>query len=178
MSKKILILSGSPRKTGNSDVLCEQFKQGAQEAGHKVKKIFINDKKIHACVACYACRGTGICAFKDDMAEILEEMVQSDVIVLASPVYFYSINGQMKILIDRTVARYTEIRNKELYYIITAADTSIPMMQRSIECFRGFADCLGGSQEKGIIYGTGAWNKGEIQKTKAMQEAIDMGRRA
>ncbi|WP_094606177.1 Putative NAD(P)H-dependent FMN-containing oxidoreductase YwqN [Sporomusa silvacetica DSM 10669] len=178
MSKKILILSGSPREEGNSDVLCEQFKQGAQEAGHKVEKIFINDKKIHACVACYACRGNGTCAFKDDMAEILEKMVQADVIVLASPVYFYSINGQIKILIDRTVARYTEIRNKELYYIITAADTSIPMMQRSIECFRGFADCLGGSQEKGIVYGVGAWNKGEIQKTKAMQEAFEMGRRA
>lgn len=178
MSKKILILSGSPRKAGNSDVLCEQFKQGAQKAGFEVEKIFINDKKINACVACYVCRGTGKCAFKDDMEEILGKMVQADVLVLASPVYFYSINGQIKTLIDRTVARYTEIRNKEFYYIITAADTSIAMMQRSIECFRGFADCLAGSREKGIVYGVGAWNKGEIQGTKAMQEAYQMGKEA
>lgn len=176
MSKKVLILSGSPRKGGNSDILCDQFMQGGKDGGNEVEKIFLRDKKINYCVACYACRGTGKCAYKDDMAEILEKMIAADVIVLSSPVYFYSLDAQMKTLIDRTVARYTEITDKELYFIITAADTSIPMMQRTIECFRGFADCLNGAQEKGIVYGVGAWNLGEIEGTKAVQEAYEMGK--
>jgi multimeric flavodoxin WrbA len=110
------------------------------------------------------------------MAEVLEKMIAADVIVMSSPVYFYSLDSQMKTLIERTVARYTEITDKELYFIITAADTSIPMMQRTIECFRGFVDCLNGAQEKGIVYGVGAWNFGEIEGTKAVQEAYEMGK--
>lgn len=175
MAKKILIISGSPRKGGNSDVLCDEFQRGAAKAGHLVEKNFIGDREIHPCIACDVCKKTKRCTFRDDMTEILEKMIAADVIVLASPVYFYTINGQMKILIDRTVARYTEINGKEFYYIITAADNSIPMMQRTIECFRGFADCLSGSQEKGIIYGVGVWQKGEIQGNKAMNEAYKLG---
>lgn len=177
MSKKVLILSGSPRKGGNSDTLCDRFMQGAKDGGNdEVEKIFLRDKKINYCIACYACRDTGKCVQQDDMAEILEKMIAADVIVMASPVYFYTLDAQMKTLMDRTVARYTEITNKEMYFIITAADTSIPMMQRTIECFRGFADCLDGVREKGIIYGVGAWNVGDIKGTKAVQEAYEMGK--
>jgi len=176
MSKKVLILSGSPRKRGNSDILCDQFLKGAKEGGNEVEKIFLGDKKINYCIACAACRDTGKCIHKDDMAAILEKMIDADVIVMASPVYFYTLNAQMKTLIDRTVARYTEITDKEMYFIITAADTSIPMMQRTIECFRGFAGCLKGAREKGAIYGVGAWNVGEIEGTKAVSEAYKMGK--
>ena len=115
MSKKILIVSASPRTGGNSDLLCDQFAKGAQEAGHQVEKIRVREKKIAPCLACYGCRGTGICVQKDDMAEILEKMVEADVLVLATPVYFYSMDGQLKTLIDRTLPRYTEIRDKEVY---------------------------------------------------------------
>ena len=83
----------------------------------------------------------------------------------------------MKTLIDRTVPRYTEMTDKEFYYLITAADTEPSHLQRTIEGFRGFAeDCLDGAVEKGIVYGTGAWHKGEIQHTPAMQQAYDLGR--
>ena len=117
MSKKVLILSGSPRKGGNSDVLCDAFMKGAQEAGNEVEKIFLRSKKIGYCNACYYCKKSGgVCAIKDDMAEILEKMHWADVIVMASPVYFYSIDAQMKTVIDRTVAQWTQIKNKEFYY--------------------------------------------------------------
>ncbi|MDQ0202333.1 flavodoxin family protein [Pectinatus haikarae] len=176
MCKKVLVLSASPRRGGNSDILCAQFVRGARDEENEVEKIFLRDKKINYCTACYACRDRGKCVHQDDMAEILEMMIAADVIVMASPVYFYTLDAQMKTLIDRTVARYTEIRNKELYFIIAAADTSISMMQRTIECFRGFADCLDGAREKGVIYGVGAWNIGDIEGTKAMQEAYEMGK--
>ena len=120
--KKVLILSGSPRKGGNSDTLCDEFMKGAIEAGNEVEKIFVAGKNIGYCKACYACKDTGICAIKDDMAEVLQKMLDADVIVLSSPVYFYSISAQLKAVIDRTVARWLEFRDKEFYYIMTAAE--------------------------------------------------------
>lgn len=177
MSKKVLILSGSPRKNGNSDILCDEFARGAADAGHEVEKIRIAEKKIGYCHACYACRGTGVCAIKDDMAEIMQKMIDCDVMVLASPVYFYSIDAQLKAVIDRSVARWLEVKDKEFYYIVTAADGENEAADTTIACFRGYADCVKGAKEMGIIYGMGVYEKGEVKGTVAMTEAYEMGRR-
>ncbi len=89
--KKVLLISSSPRKNGNSDLLCDQFRKGAIDAGHRAEKIFLAEKKIHYCTGCGACaNATRPCVQKDDVAEILEKMVEADVIVLATPVYFYT----------------------------------------------------------------------------------------
>lgn len=177
MTKKVLILSGSPRKGGNSDLLCDEFARGAVEAGNEVEKIFLADKKINYCRGCGVCNTTHRCVMKDDMAEILQKLVAADVIVMATPVYFYTMNGQMKTLIDRTVPQYTEISNKDFYYIVAAADDSHANMEKTLEGFRGFAqDCLEGAVEKGVIYGTGAWNIGDIKNTPAMIEAYEFGK--
>lgn len=175
MSKKVLILSGSPRRNGNSDILCDEFMKGALEKGNNVEKIRVAEKNIGYCRACYGCRGTDVCVIKDDMAEILEKMIEADVLVLASPVYFYSIDAQLKTLIDRTVARWTEVKNKELYYIMTAADAEKEAMDTTLACFRGYADCVEGAKEMGVIYGTGVYEKGEILDTSTMLEAYEMG---
>lgn len=177
MSKKVLVLSGSPRKAGNSDLLCDQFIKGSAESGHQVEKIFLRDKEINYCIACYKCKNTnGKCTFDDDMAEILEKMIEADVIVMATPVYFYSINAQLKTLIDRTVARYTEIRDTEFYFMMTAAVESRQKLDSTLECLRGFIDCLSVAKEKEVIYGTGAWKKGEIKGTAAMDQAYQAGK--
>ena len=161
MSKKVLILSGSPRKGGNSDILCDEFMRGALETGSTVEKIRIAEKKIGYCSACYYCaQSGGVCARKDD----------------TSPVYFYSIDAQLKTVIDRTVARWTEIKNKEFYYIVTCADDAKASQETTIACFRGFADCVEGAMEKGIIYGTGVYKPGEIRNSPACVEAYDMGK--
>jgi multimeric flavodoxin WrbA len=176
MNKKVLVLSSSPRKGGNSDVLCDQFISGAQEAGHQAEKIFLKDKKINYCTGCGTCfNGGKPCPQKDDMTEILEKMVEADVIVMATPIYFYTMCGQMKTLIDRTCSRYTEITNKEFYFIVTAAVNSKPAMQRTLEEFRGFTSCLSGPKEKGVVYGIGTWDKGEIKGKPAMKEAFQLG---
>jgi multimeric flavodoxin WrbA len=176
MSKRILILSSSPRKKGNSSTLCDRFMEGAVAAHNQVDKIVLAEKDIHYCTGCYACKSNGKCAQKDDMAPILDQMIAADVIVLATPVYFYTMCAQMKTVIDRTVARYTQIKNKEFYFILTAADSSQPNMKRTVESFRGFTSCLPGAREKGIVYGTGAWNVGDIQSTPAMKQAFEMGK--
>lgn len=177
MSKNVLIFSASPRKGGNSDLLCDQFLAGARDAGHAAEKIFLRDKKINYCLACDGCRKNGgTCVQKDDMANILEKIIAADVIVMATPVYFYTMDAQMKTLIDRTYAKFTEIRDKDMYFIVTAADTRKESLERTIEGFRGFTSCYSGLNEKGIIYGTGVWNIGDIKGSKAMDQAYEMGK--
>jgi multimeric flavodoxin WrbA len=174
MSKKILIISGSPRKGGNSDVLCDQFAKGAKQNDNVVEKIYLRDKQIGFCNACYACEQSHECVQKDDMKVILEKMIEADVIVLSTPVYFYSMDGQIKTMIDRTLPRYTEIKSKDFYFIATAAEDKSEM-KRTMEGLCGFTDCLPGSRVQGTIYGAGAWKKGEILGNPAMQEAYQFG---
>lgn len=176
MNKKLLVVCSSPRRGGNSDLLCEQFVMGAREGGNQAEKIFLKDKKINYCTGCGACFKKKKCSQNDDMAEILEKMIAADVIVMATPVYFYTMNAQMKTLIDRTCARYTEINNKEFYFMVTAADSNKRAMERTLEGFRAFTSCLSGAKEKGIVYGTGAWNVGDIKGTEAMEQAYAMGK--
>lgn len=109
------------------------------------------------------------------MAELLEKLVNAEVIVLATPVYFYTMNGQMKAMIDRTLPRYMEIKKKDFYFIATAA-ASKSMMERTIEGLKGFTDCLPGAKVKGVIYGAGAWQLGDIQGNPAMDDAYKAGK--
>ena len=113
VSRQILVISASPRRGGNSDTLCDEFIRGATEAGNIVEKIFLRDQNTCYCIGCSVCNNTHKCVQKDDMADILDKMVKADVIVFATPVYFYTMDGQLKTLIDRTVPRYTEISGKE-----------------------------------------------------------------
>jgi multimeric flavodoxin WrbA len=152
MSLLVLAISASPRKAGNSDSLCDRFLQGALEAGHKSEKIFLRDKTINPCNGCSLCAiEKKPCVQKDDMAEILKKIIQADVIIMASPVYFYLMTGQMKTFIDRTYARYQEITGKKFYFIVTAADPNKSAVDRTMEGFRGFLSCLEGAIEAGVI---------------------------
>lgn len=176
--KNILILSSSPRKGSNSDLLCEEFMKGAIEAGHMVEKITLREKNIHPCLGCEACQNTHSCVQKDDMADILDKMIKADVIVMGTPVYFYTMCSQMKALIDRTVPRYTEISGKEFYFIITAADSNAKALERTLDGFRGFTDCLEGVQEKSALLVPGVWKRGEVAGSEAVARAYLMGRNA
>lgn len=134
-------------------------------------------KKVAACSACYYCRDHGgDCVHKDDMAEILQKMIDADVIVLSSPVYFYSIDAQLKAVIDRTLARWLEVKNKEFYYIVTMADEMHSSADITLACFRGYADCVEGAVEKGVIIGNGVYEPGTVKDTQAMKQAYEMGK--
>ena len=176
MGKHVLIISASPRKGGNSDTLCDQFGKGAQEAGNQVEKLRLAELCIDYCSACYACKKLGHCVKQDDMAMVIDKMKASDVIVLATPVYFYTMNAQLKTIIDRTLggAQMPGLENKEFYLIATAADGKREM-ERTINGIRGYLECLPRAKEMGVIYGAGAWQLGDIQQNPAMQEAYEMG---
>lgn len=178
MSKKVLVLSGSPRRGGNSDTLCDAFVKGAVEAGNDTEKIFVRDKGIGYCIGCYHCRDhDGRCVFEDDMADVLDRMLVADVIVLSSPVYFYSMDAQLKTLIDRCVARWTEFNGKEFYFIMTSAEDTDTVMDGTIACMQGFVDCCSDSTVKGMILGKGLSDYGDAADSLYMEQAYDMGRK-
>lgn len=177
MNKRILILSGSPRKGGNSETLCAEFTRGAEESGHTVEMVRLHGKKMGFCTACYACKKTGQCVQKDDVAEILDKMAQADCIVLSTLVYFYQMNAQMKTLIDRTMACYYDERlsGKEFCFIVTAAEDK-PALERTMDGLRGLTDCIPDAKVRGCIYGANAWHLGDIQGSPAMEEAYQLGK--
>ena len=173
---KVLAISSSPRRGGNSDVLCDEFLKGAAEAGHETRKIRLAEKKIAPCAACYGCTESHVCVRKDDMAEVLDALKTADVIALASPVYFYSVCAQMKAMIDRCLPDYMEIKDKTFYLIVTAADPQHSAADETLSDFRGYLRCLPGAKEAGVILGTGTWNKGDVYRHPSLKQAYEMGR--
>lgn len=174
--KKVIILSSSPRKGGNSDLLCDRFMEGALSARHQVEKLFLYDYEINDFIANDSLADHTDRNAADDVPMIMDKLVAADVIVLATPVYYYTMCGRMKTMIDRTYSRHRELKGKEFYYIITAAVRDKNRLQRTVEEFRGFLDCLPSPQECGIIYGMGTHNKGSVMGMPVMQEAYDMGK--
>lgn len=106
MSRKIVILNGSPRRNGNTAALSASFAQGARSAGHEVTEFFVQDMNIHGCRGCFGGHSSQDCPCvqKDDMARIYPKVKEADVIVLASPLYYWSLSAQLKTVIDRLFA--------------------------------------------------------------------------
>ncbi len=177
--KNILIISASPAKDGNTDLLAAEFRKGAEEAGNHTEQVFLRQKKIGYCHACNYCKRPetmGICVFKDDMAEIMDQVRAADVIVLATPVYYYNVNAQMKTFIDRTFCDFMNLKNKEFYFILACTDPGRESIEAAVNGLRGFTVCLEGSVEKGIVYGVNAPAHGSIKGSEAVNEAYEMGR--
>lgn len=173
--KSVLILSSSPRRGGNSETLCLRFKEGAEEAGHRVEMININDYDIRYFDQREYDRKASA-AESDDAARIIEKMKSADVIVLSSPVYFYNMTAQLKALIDRTYGHERDLGGKEFFFIATSTDRDEEATDGVFEAFHSFTRCLYGSIERGVIRGNGARNRGDIDSHPAMREAYEMGK--
>ena len=173
--KNILIISSSPRKNGNSQMLCEQFKRGAEEKGHMVTLVRLMEKIIGFCRACDGCmRNGGTCVLDDDMAEILKLFQKADVIVLATPVYFYGISAQMKTFIDRTYPIWQHLGKKEVYYIISAG-LGEDIIERSLGDLDGFVEHLEEYRIAGRIYATDVMEAGLVKNLDVFEKAYQMG---
>ncbi|MFQ6792040.1 MAG: flavodoxin family protein [Thomasclavelia sp.] len=179
--KKVVIISSSPRRKGNSELLCDQFARGAKGAGLEVTKINLNDYTLYPCLACNYCRKhENNCFQKDDANFVIQQMIDSDVWLLASPVYFYSITAQLKLLIDRFYAREYEIREsnkrKKVYYLLTSGAPDLTNHQGAIESMRGFIQVLRTIDEGGIINGAGAFDLNDALKHPAYLQAYTLGK--
>ena len=101
MNKKVLIISSSPRKGGNSETLAAAFAKGAREAGNQVETVYLREKQVGFCKGCIACLNLGHCVIQDDAVEIAAKMHDANVLVFATPVYYYCVSGQLKTMLDR-----------------------------------------------------------------------------
>ena len=139
MSKKVVVISSSPRAGGNSDTLCDEFVKGAIEAGNDAKKYFLEDIDFDSCKACYKCKTPEMKCFQDDgIEEILNDMLKADVIVYATPVYYFSMTGTLKMFFDRCYPIFNHLEDKD-YYIITAVGSSNGDALTGIRSFIGFS---------------------------------------
>lgn len=174
--KNVLIISTSPRKNGNTQTLCEQFEKGAKEQGHNVNLIRIMDKKIGFCRACGACiRNGGTCILKDDMAEIITLFQKADVVVFATPVYFYGVSAQMKTFIDRMYPIWQHLGNKEVYYIVVAG-LGTDIIEKSLGDITGFVEHFEHYEIKGRLYAPNTMDAGKFKEQPVMEEAYNMGK--
>jgi putative NADPH-quinone reductase len=175
--KKVLIISSSPRRDGNSESLAKEFMRGAQAAGHQCELVHLNDLKLNYCQACYACTKTGKCFQNDGMNELAEKAAHCDVLVLATPVYFYTMSGQLKVFIDRLVPVYTKIHAK-IYILATAWDPNTTNLELTAESIRGCTrDCFENCTEGGVILAGDVGDKGDINKfPKILKQAFEMGK--
>ncbi len=170
----VLVVNGSPRAKGNSDLLCDEFIRGALESGHQVEKISLREKEINYCRACYVCFKTGTCFQDDSMEEILEKFEACDVIVWASPTYFLTVSGQMKVFIDRLLPKWKDLGGKEAYVIVTGHDQK-EGLERTASDLVDILDHLGNHVHP-VIWGESVWKKGEVLDTVAMEESYLAGK--
>ena len=110
MAKKVLIISTSLRGGSNSDILANECAKGAKEAGHDVELLSLKGKDIKYCIGCLSCQRNGMCVLKDDVADIMAKVKDAEVIVYATPIYYYEMCGQMKTLLDRLNPLYSTDR--------------------------------------------------------------------
>lgn len=176
---KILILMSSARIKGNTDRLCDAFIKGANEKGHQTEKIYVHKSHIKPCIGCRACqKEKATCIQKDDMLSIYHKMLGADIIVYASPVYFYTWNAQMKALIDRTFAIEKDIHDKDFYLFATGLAPDDSYFQIIKVSFQKYIDCLraGNNVFKGYLFGKQTGERDDIERMDILQEAYLLGK--
>lgn len=179
MSKKVMVISTSLRK-GKSDLLADAFIRGAEEAGHNIKKISLVDKDLRFCRGCLSCQNTktGHCFMEDDADIIVNQMKDAEVIVFATPIYFYEMSGQMKTLLDRTNPLFpVDYAFEDIYLLTAAAESEASAMDGAVQGLEGWIACFEKARLKGVIYGTGSEDaEPESEFPMIMTSAYEMGK--
>jgi len=176
MSKKVLILSSSYHKNSNSEALADAFAEGAAEAGHEVKKIRLADCRIGFCRGCLVCQETQKCVIADDAADIAEQMGQADVLVFATPIYYYEMSGQLKTMLDRANPLFpSDYRFREVYLIAAATEDETETPKNAENGVRGWVECFEKARFAGTIFCGGVTEGGEIRGSERLGEAKRAG---
>ena len=174
---KVIVISTSLRAHSNSDALANEFIRGAQDAGHDVEKISLVDKNIQFCKGCLACQKLGKCVIKDDVNDIMAKVLNADVVVWATPIYYYEMSGQMKTLIDRMNAMYSQdYKFRDVYMLTTAAEDEDFVPKRAEAGLTGWIDCYPKSRLAGTLFCGGVNDPRDIEGDAKLQEAYEMGK--
>lgn len=177
MSKKVLIVSTSLRGGSNSEILAKECEKGALAAGHQVELVTLKGKEIKYCIGCLSCQSKGVCILKDDVAEIMEKVLAAEVIVYATPIYYYEMSGQLKTLLDRLNPMYPmEYAFRDIYMIATAAENEDSAFEKAYNGLQGWVDCFEKAELKGLVTGGGIGDAGDaLNHADAMKKAYELG---
>ncbi len=173
---KILVITGSPRKNGNSNTLADQFIKGATEAGHEVVRFDSAFKEVHPCIACNKCGMNGECVFKDDFEFVRKHIIDADLVAFAAPMYYFGISAQIKAVIDRFYAINGKIHiPKRAVLMMTYANTAASEAKPIISHYEVLLNYLGWT-DAGQIIASGVWPVGAINHTKYPEQAYQLGK--
>lgn len=175
--KKVLIISASVRPGSNSEALAREFEKGAKEAGNAVEFVSLKDKSIAFCRGCFACQKLHKCVINDDANAIADKICESEVIVWATPIYYYEMSGQMKTMIDRANSLYSrDFKFREVYLLAVAAEDEEQTPERAISGLQGWIDCFDGVELKGTLFAGGVNGPNEIAGNEKLREAYELGK--
>ena len=176
MSKNVLVISTSLRSGSNSEALADSFLAGAKAAGNHVEKVTLKGKTLAFCKGCMVCQNTRQCVIQDDAVALTEKMCRADVIVFATPIYYYSMSGQMKTLLDRANALFaSNYAFRDIYMLTKAAEDGDAVPEKAVEGLKGWIDCFERAELAGTVFAGGVNDIGEIEGHPALQKAYDMG---
>ena len=177
MSKHVLIINSSPRKGGNSETLAASFAKGAEEAGHKVETVYLREKKYGFCKGCLACLKVGHCVIGDDAVEIAARMHDADVLVFATPVYYYSVSGQLKTMLDRANPLFdSDYAFTKAYLLATAAEDGEETVEGTVKAVQGWVGCFERCELAGTVFAGGVNDVGDIAGHPALEKSYQMGK--
>ena len=176
MSKKILIVSTSPRKGSNSEALALAFADGAKEAGNEVDFISLRGKTVNFCRGCFVCQEKLRCVIRDDADEICQKALTADVLVFATPIYYYEMSGQLKTLLDRLNPLFpSDYAFRDIYLMTSAAEAEDSVPERAVRGVEGWVECFERARLAGTVFMGGVTEAGENPEHPALEEARHMG---
>ncbi|WP_139317743.1 flavodoxin family protein [Parabacteroides timonensis] len=174
---KITVLTGSPRRNGNTNHLASQFIKGAEEAGHEVFRFDCAHHKISGCIACNACGMDGDCVLNDDFSELRPHLLEADMVVFATPMYYFGFSSQLKAAIDRFYALNGKIKGaaKQSALLMAYADTDPKEAEPMISHYHTLLRYLGW-KDRGTVVARGMWPAGAVNGTEYSRRAYELGR--
>ena len=176
LGMNILVLSGSPRKGGNTDLLVESFVKGASQK-HQVEVVSVHDYKVNPCIGCNSCfaREDHKCCQKDDMQIVYDKMAKAEMLVIASPVYFYGLSAQLKAVIDRFHNPIRDTLHIHKMALLLVGAASLPELFDGI--LTQYKLCLNffKLQDMGQVLVRGAKDKGDVKNCDSLQKAFELG---
>ena len=174
---KIVVITGSPRRAGNSSYLADQFIKGAKEKDHEVFRFDAAFREVKPCIACNKCGMDGPCAWNDSFSTVLRaKLLEADLICLCSPMYYFGFTSQIKAVIDRFYAITNRLHgHKKACFLMTYANNSSHDEQPMRTHYQVLLDYMGWTNA-GIVIAPGVWTAGSIKNTQYGQQAYKLGK--
>lgn len=175
---RIVVLEGSPNKKGSSNLLADAFIRGAKEAGHAVEIIDAAHADLHPCTGCVHCGYEGPCVQKDDMELFRKQILRTDMLVFVTPLYYYGMSAQLKILVDRFCAINSSIHRKNMKSaLIAAAWNADDWTFEALECHYKTLVRYLNLDDRGMVLGYGCGTVSMTKQSQYLDKAYQLGKK-